>query len=166
VGLFDEKITSGEDTKLSTSLRNRDYHVIMLEELNVVHLGNPITLKSFFLRQVWHSENYFQNWIETKRDPTFYFLMIFLSGFILLLPSLFFENLEGALISLLAITGIPLIFTTKRLHRSRDPRENLRNLPSIYFLDFVYLTGRIFGLFKSSRKAIAQFTSHQGQQVD
>lgn len=154
IGLFDEKITSGEDTKLSNSLKSQHYNVVMTKELNVIHLGNPTTLKSFFLRQVWHSENYLQNWSETKIDPTFYLIIIFLTGLIILLMTLILQDLPNVLLSIFIILSVPLIFTLKRLRRSRNPKKNLYNLPAIYFLDLVYLSGRILGLCKSFRKLI------------
>ena len=159
IGLFSEEITSGEDTKLSNSLKRQNYNVIMTEDLNVIHLGNPTTLKSFFLRQVWHSENYIQNWHETKLDPTFYLLTIFLIGLILFSSSLIYKNITGTITSMFIIFCIPFIFTLKRLRRSKKPRNDLRNLPAIYFLDFVYLSGRVIGLCKSLWKIAMKFNS-------
>lgn len=163
VGLFDEKLTSGEDTKLSVSLRNQNHKVKMTEELNVIHLGNAITLKNFFLRQIWHSENYLQNWQETVKDPTFYLLNIFIAGLVFLFLSAAYQSLVGVVLSTVVIAGTPFIFTLKRLLRSKSNHQNLRNLAAIYFLDFIYLSGRIFGLCVSMWKAVYQSTSHRSQ---
>jgi len=157
VGLFDEKITSGEDTRLSISLKNRDYQVKMTKEINVIHLGNPTSLKNFFLRQVWHSENYLQNWRETAKDPTFYFLILFIIGLICVLFSIIFRNITGLILATGLIAGIPSIFTFKRLSRSRNTLRNLPNLPAIYLLDLTYLSGRVFGLGKSIWRYITSF---------
>lgn len=153
-GAFDEELTSGEDTKLSVSLRKKNYQIKMESTLNVIHLGNPITLRHFFSRQVWHSENYFQNWGETRKDPTFYFLLSLVISSIGLFASIALESRIFFFTSLLLIIGIPLIFTFKRLYRSRDLLVNLRNLPSIYILDITYLSGRILGLTKSLWRAM------------
>lgn len=166
VGAFDEKVTSGEDTKLSTSLRAKSYSVVMTEVLNVIHLGNPTTLKSFFLRQAWHSENYLQNWRETLKDPTFYFLILFLSGILFLSPSATYQNKTSFFLSIIIIAATPFVFSLKRLRRSKHLYENLRNLPAIYFLDFIYLSGRMFGLYKSVRKTIKTFTARERSRVD
>jgi len=161
VGLFDEKVTSGEDTKLSNSLRNSDYQVIMTQEINVIHLGNPTTLKNFFLRQIWHSENYLQNWSETAKDPTFYFLILFLMGLTCFFLSIIYQSLAGLIAAATSIAGIPSVFTSKRLRRSRNLHQNLRNLPAIYSLDFIYLSGRVFGLGKSAWTTTSSFISHR-----
>lgn len=154
IGFFDEKITSGEDTKLSNSLRSQGYQVTMTEDLNVVHLGNPITLRSSLVRQIWHSENYLQNWKETIIDLTFYLLIVFLTGLMLGFFSFICLNWFWFLISIIIIISTPLVFTTKRLCRSKFPRRNLRNLPAIFLLDCIYLVGRTFGLGKSVWKFI------------
>jgi glycosyltransferase involved in cell wall biosynthesis len=157
VGLFDEKVTSGEDTKLSISLRNSGYQIMMTKEINVIHLGNSTTLKNFFLRQIWHSENYLQNWSGTAKDPTFYFLILFLIGVICLFLSTILQSITGLILAAVLIAGIPLVFTFKRLSRSRNTRQYLRNLPAIYLLDLIYLSGRIVGLGKSIWKTTIPF---------
>ncbi|WP_417500535.1 glycosyltransferase [Marinobacter sp.] len=154
VGGFDEKVTSGEDTKLSVMLKDQGYAVKMTRKLNVIHLGNPKTLKQFFLRQIWHSENYIQNWADTKTDPTFYLLIFFSVSSTAFVLNALLKNTSEALFLLAISLAVPMIFTLKRLRRSKNPVSNLRNLPAIYFLDFVYLSARFFGLLRSLKKTI------------
>lgn len=154
VGGFDEKITSGEDTKLSVILRAHGFDVRLKTELSVIHLGNPITLKHFFVRQIWHSENYFQNWKDTKTDPTFYLLLVFIFGLALFFFNILLKNYFEAVLFLSIAQTVPLMLSFKRLRRSKYFKNNLRNLPAIYFLDFVYLSGRVFGLRRSLWKKI------------
>ncbi len=148
-GLFDEKVTSGEDTKLSVSLRKMNFYIKMSSTLNVIHLGNPITLKRFFLRQIWHSENYVQNWNETKKDPTFYLVIALIISLIFFLASIPLKSHIVFYMSLSTIIVIPFIFSLKRLSRSKYLLKNIRILPSIYILDIAYLAGRVLGLSKS-----------------
>tara|TARA_R110001592_G_scaffold148669_1_gene373816 strand:+ start:4111 stop:5037 length:927 start_codon:yes stop_codon:yes gene_type:complete len=154
VGGFDEKVTSGEDTKLSVMLKDHGYAVKMTQKLNVIHLGNPKTLKQFFLRQIWHSENYIQNWADTKTDPTFYLLIIFSVCSTAFALNALLKNTSEAIFFLAISLAVPMTFTHKRLRRSKKPLKNLRNLPAIYFLDFVYLSARFFGLLRSLKKTI------------
>jgi glycosyltransferase involved in cell wall biosynthesis len=166
VGGFDEKITSGEDTKLSISLRHHNYDVRMTDTLNVIHLGNPDTLRKFIARQIWHSENYIQHWSGTKWDPTFYLLLLFLFSVAALLFNFFLSKPSGVMIFFTITLAIPMIFTIKRLRRSKFSFKNLRNFPAIYFLDFIYLVGRVFGLGKSVWTAISSFIPHKRYQED
>jgi len=166
VGGFDDQVTSGEDTKLSLSLKARNHNVRMTDMLNVIHLGNPVTLKQFFIRQIWHSENYIQDWVGTKSDPTFYLLLVFLFSFVSFLLNLGLENPISAGVSLIIGLAVPLAFTIKRLRRSKNIVKNLRNLFAIYFLDFLYLLGRSFGLGKSVSKWTSKIISPASQQED
>jgi GT2 family glycosyltransferase len=166
IGGFDESITSGEDSDLSSRLQTRGLTVEMNPKLTVAHLGNPTTALGFFRRQIWHAENYLQNWNETMKDPTFYFLTLFLIGSICLFLSIIYQNVTGLILAATFVAGVPSIFTLKRLRRSRNVRQNLRNFPAIYVLDFIYLSGRVFGLGKSVWKAIMLFTAHQYQRAD
>ena len=155
IGGFDETITSGEDTKLSVSLRERDFDVKMTDSLNVIHLGNPTTIKYFFIRQIWHSENYLQNWVDTKRDPTFYLLLLFLVSVTAVCFNFLLNKPDLAMIFLTIALTVPMIFTIKRLRRSKNMLKNLRNFIPIYSLDFLYLLGRSVGLGKSILKRLS-----------
>ncbi|NWN90424.1 glycosyltransferase [Marinobacter adhaerens] len=164
IGGFDEDITSGEDTNLSLSLKSHGYNVKLTNRLSVVHLGNPTSLKHFLTRQVWHSENYIQNWNNTKNDPTFYLLLTFLFSLTFLFLNVALDNANGAGAALTIIFSVPLMFTIKRLYRSRNIERNLRMFFSIYFLDFLYLLGRSAGLGKSILKWVSPIRKKISQQ--
>ncbi|MBK1849810.1 glycosyltransferase [Marinobacter sp. 1-4A] len=152
VGGFDETISSGEDTKLSVTLRALGYTIKMKKALNVIHLGNPLTIKQFISRQIWHSENYIQNWVDTKKDVTFYLTVFFIISLTSLTASMLIENSNMSLIYLILTLSIPTILTIKRLSRSKNRKHNLENIFKIYLLDFIYLVGRSVGLIKSTLK--------------
>lgn len=154
IGGFDEKITSGEDTKLTVSLKRKGQKVTMHTALNVIHLGNPIKLSSFFTRQVWHSENYLQNLADSVKDPTFYLVIAFISSAALSISFIILKNPIYSM-AFLAITLItPLALSAKRLSRSKHFFINLCNLPSIYLLDLTYISARVIGLSKSFLKIL------------
>lgn len=152
VGGFDEAITSGEDSKLSVSLRRSGAQVHIEREMSVIHLGNPTDLKTFFKRQIWHSENYINDFRSSAKDPTFYLTAAFIiltltiPIFLLVSPS----TLEWIF---LLIILIPLAFSFKRIRRSGNP-SHLKSIIYIYLLDFMYVLGRGFGLLKGLRNLI------------
>lgn len=154
VGQFSERITSGEDTKISEDLRSSGHQVILKRELSVIHLGNPITLRHFIKRQIWHSENYFQNMKGSIVDPTFYILIsfsIFIVGIVL---SIFLGKTTQIYIFMAAAALLPVILSAKRIFRSSHRTSNLGSIPFIYILDFCYLLGRTVGLTKSIWKLL------------
>lgn len=151
-GMFPEDITSGEDTKLSQNLVRFGYNVQMTNEMSVAHLGNPITVKEFYLRQVWHSENYFQDIKSSFRDPIFFISLLFLSLLFLFLASTFLLQSKSLSILLLLLV-LPAILSVKRIIRS-GLLSHFFQLPAIYTLDLIYLCGRSSGLILSLKNKI------------
>jgi len=149
VGGFNEVVTSGEDTELSIKIQRMGSSVILTHELDVLHLGNAKTLKDFFWRQVWQSENYLKSPAESLRDPIFFLVLIFLTT---LTATCFFLSKSLTLSFLLLISAliIPLALSIKRAYRAKlSLFFFLKSLPGIYILDLVYLGGRSAGLLKS-----------------
>lgn len=152
IGRFDESITSGEDSKISEALRSAGHKVIMKRELSVVHLGNPITLRHFIKRQIWHSENYFQNMRSSIFDLTFYILIVFLLISVLGVLFLFFGKTTSSTVLLLISALLPALFSAKRILRSSDSIPTLKGISFVYLLDLAYVIGRTVGLIKSFGK--------------
>lgn len=147
VGGFNEEITSGEDTELSQKLKNIGLKIMLVPELSVVHLGNAKTVKSFFLRQLWHSENYASNIGKSLNDPTFILVAINTLFLLFSIPLLVF-NLRLVPFILSIPIVIPVVFSSKRIYRSRAKKVNWASLPLIYVIDLIYLNARSTGLLK------------------
>ncbi|WP_097461236.1 glycosyltransferase [Mangrovitalea sediminis] len=149
IGGFNELLSSGEDTQLSVDLKSKGYSIKMTQELSVTHLGNAKTLRQFFMRQIWHSENYFNNLSASIKDPVFilislhiFLFTLFLIGLITLSPSKLFAGLSGMFF-------IPAAFSFKRIYRSGVKKISKKQIFSIYFIDIIYVTARSCGLLLS-----------------
>lgn len=153
VGMFSEEVTSGEDTELSQKLIEHGHNVLIDDQMSVVHLGNPITVRDFFKRQIWHSENYFQNIERSLKDPTFFLCFIFLLLTLAFLFFLLFGYTKYSIAFLIISLTIPAIFSIKRIKRS-GLHGNLINFSAIYCLDSLYVSGRSVGILKSLRKKL------------
>lgn len=152
VGGFDETVTSGEDSKLSAILRQRGFNVVIDRKMSVIHLGNAKDITTFFKRQMWHSENYFTDLKASISDPTF----ILVTSFIILIlaaPVLILSGLKPFLITVIAAAFIPLIFSLKRIIRSKN-LGHFKKIFSIYTIDTIYVAGRSFGLLKGLKNSI------------
>lgn len=156
VGGFDETVTSGEDSKLSETLRQQGFNIVIDRRMSVVHLGNPVNPSAFFRRQIWHSENYIQDSINSIKDPTFYLVLLFT---ILIPLSLISAPVNGNLSSSAALIAalIPLSFSIKRIKRSKK-FTHLKKLHKIYLVDSLYVLGRSLGLLKGTYTAIKSLT--------
>lgn len=147
-GMFDETITSGEDTKLSTAIITIGKSVEFSMALNVAHLGNPTTIASFFKRQIWHSENYFLDIPSSLRDPVFYLILIFASLLLASCVALFIHP-ASSLATLCLATLTPCALSIKRIKRANYKIHSLPELFYIYYLDLIYLLARLTGAIKS-----------------
>lgn len=108
-GCFDETVTSGEDSKLSEVLKREGFNVVIDRNMSVVHLGNPTEIRSFFRRQIWHSENYFKEIKKSFKDPSFILILTFLISSALAITSVTI-SFELAFIATLMTASIPAIF--------------------------------------------------------
>jgi glycosyltransferase involved in cell wall biosynthesis len=151
---FDETITSGEDTKLTRDLKAIGKEVVIYQDLNVVHLGNAKTVKSFIMRQAWHSENYLKTPLESIKDPTFILTVLFSCALIFSLTSLTFFSIEFSIFGLIFALAIPNVFSIKRITRSGSANTLVKHYPKIYIIDLLYMLGRTAGLGRALKKAI------------
>jgi len=151
-GGFNTKMTSGEDSDFTRKIRGINLKIKINPTIGVVHLGYPTTITDFTTRQIWHSENYLQQYKNSIKDITFWLSFLFSISILTLLLALP-TNKTATTISSIAIITIPAIFSAKRISRANFYKSiNLTNIMNIYFLDFLYILGRSIGIAKSSLK--------------
>lgn len=149
IGGFDQLVSSGEDTDLHNRLTYIDAPVLIDHVLDVTHLGNAKTPFQFLRRQIWHSENYLSNLARSLKDPVFLATLIFLIfPFVVAIKIFLLPNKTTALITLILWILAPALLSLKRLLRAGHFTIRPKDLVQIYFLDFLYLTGRSLGILK------------------
>lgn len=147
-GMFDTSMTSGEDTKLTESLIESGIKIRFEYSLSVAHLGNPITIRAFFYRQIWHSENYLRKLKNSAVDPIFYLVLCFCIIIQVSVIAIVTMNFGVGLLAFAAAMALPIILSVKRILRARYKPRHPRDLMYIYWLDLVYVVARCFGLAK------------------
>lgn len=152
LGGFEETLTSGEDTDFSQRALGFGWTIKITHDLDVIHLGNAKTAKDFFLRQIWHSENYLKNPLKSLFDPVFILATIFIT--LLSLSMVASITMDGGTLALLMFFSaliLPIVLSMKRIYRSKLAlNKGLRNIHFIYSLDLIYLAARGMGIFKSA----------------
>lgn len=153
VGGFDESLSSGEDSKLTTDLRAGGSFVIIDPTLSVIHLGYPATIFKFVKRQIWHSADYVSKFPGSLNDKVFLLIIMFLSSMTLL----FISIINGSLFWTLGLAGsltVPGILSIKRIIRSKFSVGNPGKLSTIYFVDILYVIGRSIGVIFGLKRAL------------
>lgn len=152
VGGFNEILTSGEDSKLAHDLRKLGLNVAIKKRINVKHLGNAKTIRTFLLRQAWHSENYISNLSVSIKDPTFMLIVLFISTIFLNIYFIVTNNTYGIMTSTFFSVILPSILSVKRIARA-DLKPSLYQLPIIYLIDLLYILGRIIGIIRGLKNS-------------
>lgn len=145
IGGFLESVTSGEDSDLSERLERNGIRIKITEQLSVIHNGGPKTIKDFFWRQVWHSENYYKNVKKLITDKVFILTVIYTLSLTTAVLSVISGIIPGIIFSTVILVFTPALLTTKRVVRARYRPKSLKDLISIYALDQVYLLARSVG---------------------
>lgn len=154
---FREDISSGEDGDLHDKIVEKGMPLAIINDLDVVHLGNAKTITSFIKRQSWHSENYTKNIKKSVKDPIF--IIVALTSLIstwIIFAMIFTLHIPVMELSMLALA--PLVLSIKRIYRSQKSAKLFKNLPIIYFIDALYIVGRCYGLVTGT---IQQFRKNQ-----
>jgi glycosyltransferase involved in cell wall biosynthesis len=155
LGVFNETVTSGEDTDLYKRALANGLEVTISPALSVAHLGCPETPRDFITRQIWHSENYISDFRNSLKDKVFWLTLIFLGCLAGALYSGFTANYVFAAL-LLAFAQLPaLILAFKRIRRSAWHIKSLNEAAKILLLDNFYLVGRSLGLIKGITKMLS-----------
>lgn len=149
---FLEDITSGEDSDLSERLKKQSISVVINNELSVIHNGGAKTIREFFKRQVWHSENYYKDFKKLLSDKVLFLTVLYSANFILVLFFILLHRLNLLLISVVIFLAIPAILSTKRIIRANYQPSSFVDLLSIYFLDHIYILARSIGSIKGILK--------------
>ena len=152
VGGFLEDITSGEDSDLSERLEKQSIQVVINNELSVIHNGGAKTIREFFKRQIWHSENYYNDFKKLLSDKVLFLTALYSANFILILFFTFSHRLNLLLISLMFFLAVPAILSIKRIIRANYQPTSLVDLLSIYSLDHIYILARSIGSIKGILK--------------
>jgi glycosyltransferase involved in cell wall biosynthesis len=145
---FDEKMTAGEDSDLSDKLRNKNFKVKIESSISVVHLGNPKSLKEFFKRQVWHSENYIRFLKNSVRDYTFWIVFLFIISITVSIIGIFTLSPIVVIYGLFSALILTCILSLKRMILTKYLPKNAKDILGIMTLDLAYLSARACGTIK------------------
>lgn len=144
IGGFNDKIAAAEDTDISKRIHDAGYLLIKSPSASIVHWGFPNDPGGFIRRQIWQSSDYLRS---LKKGMDLIFLATAASLF-LILASLALSlagNPQIALLSLLIMFSIWSGISLVRFKRSAE-RKTIKKFLAVFFVNGLYLIGRITGL--------------------
>lgn len=145
VGGFDETMSSGEDAEFCCRAKTK-VRVIADDRIQVVHFGNPKTIKAFLKREIWHGigaiGSFKHSWFDKPLIGTVLFslfLILQLFGFVVLINTGKVEFLvEGTV-------GIGSIVAGTVLYRiiTGSPKTDFA---ALFLLYCIYYLGRMIAI--------------------
>jgi glycosyltransferase involved in cell wall biosynthesis len=147
VGGFNENLTTGEDAELFCRLESM-CSVVYDSSLEAVHHGVPLTLRSFFGREVWHGLGSLGSFKVQPFDKPLIATGLFFIGVMCSILGLFLLIFSGSyFVFLMGIAFSLFILMATILHRRRFIRSPLHAL-QLGFLFVLYYTARSISLIK------------------
>ena len=147
LGGFNEKLASGEDSEMSSRLRQRGLTLRSLADCCVVHYGYPATWMAFLRKQIWHGSSHLD--ARTGIDLTLLLSHTALLGVLALIASIplaLFSWRIGAFAALLGVAAVgapSLVYALKRFAQATgSPLAIFR----WWLLGIAYFLGRAIGL--------------------
>ena len=139
IGGFDVNLLTGEDTELCIRLKSRGFMIWENPDIKAIHLGNPKTLKHFYMQQRWHALGMFGTFRVSKYDKPIIMTLLnitFLVVAAMLIP-IFFISLKFGIILCFStlISAIPLVTSIYRSFHYKNFKyiAPLTLLYSIYY---------------------------------
>ena len=107
LGGFDATLRSGEDWDLSRRAIAAGGRLVPDQELRVIHVGYPRTLRKFFSRELWHGAGDVRSFRAWIRSPVAVVASAWLLSFAVLLVALLRGSLSTTLVAALFAAGTP-----------------------------------------------------------
>jgi glycosyltransferase involved in cell wall biosynthesis len=161
-GGFSEGLLTGEDAEYCLRLVAKGYKIYESLEIEAVHLRNPKSLTSFFLKNSWHGLGMFGSlrfsWLDKPLWMTFLFLFLSVGGLVafLLSPADWLIRMGFAL---MCSGFVPVLTVVYRATRRGKLTRPLRSA----LLYWLYYAARVYAIFviltRSGRQAAAGGTA-------
>ena len=161
VGGFDEELITGEDSEFCWRLEQAGHIVFENPLIEVSHLGNPKSLRSFYKQQRWHGLGMFGtfkiSWLDKPVIMTLVFVFCILGALVVILR--YGKSLGGysPLLVVVAIFLVPVVTTLYRCFQYL----NFKYFPQLVLLYLLYFVARADSLLRICYRYALQFPSRQ-----
>ena len=142
---FDESLISGEDSEICTRAKKL-CPIISSKSLQVMHLGNPKTVRAFLKREIWHGLGALGSFKKDWRDKPLIATVLFgIFTLFQIVGGLLWLVSQNKWVFLLASSLIFLLVATSA-YMKRRALTPLSEFLQHSFLYYVYFLGRLIAL--------------------
>jgi glycosyltransferase involved in cell wall biosynthesis len=140
LGGFDEALPVAEDTDICSRLVAAGHRIHETQRLNVVHLGNPKSVRHFFGKQIWHGMAVLSGGASMLRNKASLMVFGHLAAVVVALALVAWPGrldlvtrLAGALALVLLVPGITVVYRFLETRRVRAPVAAMALYTLFYF---------------------------------
>lgn len=147
IGGFNPDLETGEDSDLCLRLRKAGFRIISDSRIENIHLGNPKSLKTFFLKEIWYGKG-LKSCVsaDSWKDKTFLLTNLFLLGLIISILGLISSRLMGnSWVSWIGSSTVAFVLLGSTVYRTIR-RGKLSSFPYLLVLYAAYYLGRSIAL--------------------
>lgn len=137
-GGFDEKLVSGEDSDFCHRALRSYAKVFFNPNLKAIHLGYPLSLKAFFIREIWHGKGDFHSLSAFFKSKVAIFSFAMLLSHIALFVMILLQNTEYMIVMSFVVLAFPLSYSILKY----PSRLGFRNRLGNFFYAYSYLLAR------------------------
>lgn len=148
---FDPSLVTCEDADIGYRI-SKKFTIINDPKVNVIHLGEPKTLKEFFIKEMWHGEanfkGVFRHGFTFQELPSLVFPLITATSLLFGIIGLFTLSNKFLILSFLFFLLPPCAQTAKVIKRNGFSD----NIFKIFLLFIVYSLARVFAVIRMKKK--------------
>lgn len=138
---FDETLVSDEDCDFGERLNKAGYFMLEDPNIRVVHLGNPKSVKEFYVKETWHATSALAgqtlNSLDRPTMMSIFFGISVLFSFVFIVAAVFVG--ANLLWLVLSVLFVPLVTAIYRAHQFK----RYRYIPELTLLWWIFYLVRI-----------------------
>lgn len=144
VGGFDESLVTDEDCEFGERLNRTGYSMLEDPAIRVIHLGNPVTLGAFYVREKWHATSVLESGSAALQNLPTQMSILFALSLVLgfgSIPAAVFVNLSYLWV-LVLVPIIPLLTAIYRAYQF----NKYRYIPALTLLWGMFYLVRVHNM--------------------
>jgi len=154
IGTFNESYRADEDSEFCRRARKLGYQIYNDKSVASIHLGQSDSINKFVEKEMWHASSnlrYLQEYGIREEAFSLFLLMFLLACFAVVIYAIATINISTLVFTLIAWSGLSLLFAGIKTHRSRDLDTTTSPwivLGRLFILYHLYLFARGASLIK------------------
>lgn len=144
IGGFSEDLITGEDSELGWRINKAGYSILDNPEIKTIHLGNPKSLKNFYMKEKWHAIGMMGTFKISCFDKPLIMTVVFALCNLIAIIIIFVSivrviSVSGVITAVVLASFVPVVTACYRVIRYKNTRYFF-HLICLYWVYFIART--------------------------